>query len=83
MSTRYILTLRLEMENAAFEENRAIEASRILHNVAAQLDYGACSGDASTTGEKLKAGEPVTGWIRDSNGNTCGTWEAKPRRERR
>lgn len=82
MTTRYVLTLRMEMENAAFDDNRAIEASRVLQSVAAQFERGSMSGDTETVGEKIKARASVNGWIRDSNGNTCGTWEAKPRRTR-
>lgn len=61
------LTITLDCDNAAFEENPG-EAARILEAVARQL------GDCATWGEAVDwigDVEPVR--LRDFNGNACGT----------
>jgi hypothetical protein len=75
MGTRYGLSLMLDCDNAAFDDgNRANEAAAVLRRLANKLEYD--------YGETLARGERATGYLRDSNGNTCGTWKAMPRRIR-
>jgi hypothetical protein len=76
MSTRYGLSLKLDMDNSAFEENRSAEAARILRRLADKLET---SGGFTAT---INTGQRIDGRLSDSNGNSCGTWEAKPRRIR-
>lgn len=72
MSTRYGLSLKMDMENAAFCP-RATEAARILRRLADKLE-GMHSG--------LDNGNRHEGHLFDTNGNACGSWEIKPRRIR-
>jgi hypothetical protein len=75
MSTRYGLSLKLDCDNAAFEENRAGEIARILRRLADRVE-----GDGAAA---LASGHlAIGGRLFDINGNSCGEWEAKPRRIR-
>lgn len=77
MSTRYGLSLKLDMDNAAFEEDRSAEVARILRRLADQIERG--GGDHCAL---FNNGERTDGRLFDLNGNSCGSWEAKPRRLR-
>lgn len=72
MSTRYGLSLKMDMENAAFCP-RATEAARILRALADKLENMHSGLDNSNRHD---------GVLFDANGNRCGSWEAKPRRIR-
>ena len=75
-------TIDLDMSGAAFEhytglndERDATEVARILHNLADRLNdlntfsaYG--KNEFSTTWDR--------GTLRDTNGNTVGSWEVTP-----
>lgn len=78
MSTRYGLSLKLDCDNAAFDDgNRAAEIARIFRNLASEIER---------EGERTKAFESgaltIGSRLFDSNGNSCGSWEIKPRRIR-
>jgi hypothetical protein len=75
MSTRYGLSLKLDCDNAAFEENRAGEIARVLRELATDIE---CNGALPLANGHLTIG----GRLFDANGNKCGEWEAKPRRIR-
>lgn len=70
--THYGLSLKMDMENAAFCP-RATETARILREVASRIE-NMHSG--------MDNGNVMGGRLIDSNGNSCGSWEAKPRRIR-
>jgi len=53
--------LSIEMDSDAFAQYGGAEVQRILAKASEQVQYGAGEGD--------------TGTLRDSNGNTVGTWE--------
>jgi hypothetical protein len=73
MSLRYGLSLKLDMENAAFSDDRSGEVARILRRLADRIE-GEAAGVLATG--KLAVGGPLF----DTNGNSCGSWEAKTRR---
>ena len=54
------LIVKINMDNAAFEDTG--ELSRILNKLAAQVNGRTFEGEHAST-------------LRDSNGNTVGTWE--------
>lgn len=72
MSTRYGFSLKLDCENAAFADGRRrYEIARILRRLADQIEN-----------VPLPNNQRIDGRLFDVNGNSCGTWEAKPRRVR-
>lgn len=77
MTTRYGLSLKLDCDNAAFEEDRAAESARILRRLADKIERG--GGDYCA---EINNGMPASGSLFDWNGNSCGSWEIKPRRIR-
>jgi hypothetical protein len=57
------MTVEIEMDNAAFEDNQGGEAARILRAVASDVqDSPTLSGT-------------VGGVLRDANGNAVGKWD--------
>lgn len=72
MPVRYGLSLKMDMENAAFYP-RATEAARILRRVADSIENMHSGMDNSNT---------IGGRLMDANGNSCGSWETKLRRIR-
>lgn len=75
MSTRYGLSLKLDCDNAAFDDGkRASEIGRIFRNLATQIER---EGQALASGHLV-----IGGYLFDANGNKCGEWEIKPRRIR-
>jgi hypothetical protein len=72
MSMRYGFSLKLDCSNAAFDEGqRPNEVARILRRLADQIEI-----------VPLSDNQRIDGRLFDANGNTCGSWEAKPRRIR-
>lgn len=71
MMNRYGLSLKLDMENAAFDTQCAWETARILHNLADRIE--------AETGAVMNSKMAVGGNLFDVNGNSCGSWEAKKR----
>lgn len=57
-------TLVIECDNAAFKNDASAEVSRILHDIAEDID-----GDMMA--------ETCSNNIRDLNGNTVGRWQYK------
>lgn len=53
-------TLKIETDNAAFDENHGEEVARILREIADNLNFGNVFG--------------LDGTARDINGNTVGEW---------
>lgn len=75
MTTRYGLSLKLDADNAAFQDGaRASELARIFRNLAADIER---HGEAFALGSLA-----IGARLFDSNGNKCGEWEIKPRRIR-
>jgi hypothetical protein len=67
--------VKIETDNAAFEDGPGFETARILGNLARIVRNGAIDGatdDYSATGE---AGLIARGFLRDVNGNKVGSWE--------
>lgn len=77
MTIRYGLSLKLDCDNAAFEEDRVAEIARIFRELGARIEQGA--GDYRAT---INNGSPSSGLLYDLNGNSCGSWDIKPRRLR-
>lgn len=76
MTTRYGLSLKLDTDNAAFDDGkRADEIARLLHGLAGEFENKAARYASI---RKLSA----DGVLFDTNGNRCGAWEIKPRRIR-
>lgn len=72
MATRYGLSLKLDCENSAFDgNNRPAEIARILRRLADQIET-----------IPLPYGTRYDARLFDSNGNSCGSWDIKPRRIR-
>lgn len=70
--TRYGFSLKLDCDNAAFDDGqRPNEIARILRSLANQIEI-------VPLGDK----QVIGGHLFDFNGNSCGVWEAKPRRIR-
>lgn len=74
--TRYVFELKLECDNAAFEEDRAAEIARILRRLADRLDTGSDPDHVNA----INGNRATNGWLRDGNGNSAGTWKANQRR---
>jgi hypothetical protein len=62
-------TLKINMDNAAFEDRPAGELAKCLNKVVDQLPTWA-SGFTRMHGEPFYEGK-----IKDSNGNTVGSWQ--------
>lgn len=77
MSTRYGFSLKLDCDNAEFEEDRSATVARILRNLADRIERG--GGDYCAT---INNRGVASGALFDANGNRCGAWEAKSRRLR-
>lgn len=77
MSTRYGLSLKLDCDNAAFDDDRSATIARILRELAARIERG--GGDYCAA---INNGERADGRLFDPNGNSCGSWDIKPRRIR-
>jgi hypothetical protein len=77
MAKAYQLTLRIDMENAAFDEDRAAETARILRRLADRIESG--GGDYCPLFNNKERAE---GWLFDHNGNSVGEWKASERRYR-
>ena len=75
MTTRYGLSLKLDCDNAAFEEDRSAEIARIFRRLADRIERG--GGDFCRL---INNGERADGHLFDANGNSCGSWDIKPRR---
>lgn len=76
--TRYGLNLKLDCDNAAFDDGaRADEIARVLRRLADQFESG--HGGARYA---LIHGLMSEGALFDTNGNRCGAWDAKRRRIR-
>lgn len=56
------ITIKINMDNAAFEDDPQGEVIRILGQVIGKINHGLCVADAE-------------GKLRDTNGNTCGSVE--------
>jgi len=67
----YQLTLRIDLENSAFEEDRSAETARILRRLADRIESG--SGDDCP---RFNNRERVDGWLFDRNGNSVGDYKA-------
>jgi hypothetical protein len=57
-----MLTITLETDNAAFEDQCPAEVARILHDLAARIENGLGSGQER-------------GALLDINGNRVGSWD--------
>lgn len=68
----YQLTLRIDMENSAFDDgNRGFETAQVLRRLADALEGREHS--------KLERKERCEGWLWDSNGNSVGDYKAAVR----
>ena len=75
MTKHYGLSLKLDCDNAAFEEDRSAEIARILRRLSDKIERGDYCAE-------INWGMPASGTLFDWNGNICGSWDIKTRRLR-
>ena len=64
-------TIKIEMDNAAFDETPATEVARILRSLASDIERN----------PPHERGNVVNTVLRDINGNAVGNFEIKPKRD--